>query len=88
MSDQQYQSYLLRLWRNNPDSSWHGSLQSTASGEKYTFADLHSLFRFLMSELGVAGAIDDPADLAAWLATQRIEETVSEQPTFTKESDQ
>ena len=42
-----YQSYLLRLWRNNPNQPWRALLQSTADGEKYHFVEVASLFEFL-----------------------------------------
>lgn len=46
-----YHSYLLRLWRSNPQSPWRSSVQSTASGEKHIFVDLAALFHFLNSQL-------------------------------------
>lgn len=42
----QYQSYLLRLWRSpdEGDSAWRASLEDTATGEMEGFEDLSSLF--------------------------------------------
>lgn len=45
-----YQSFLLRLWLADALSGWQASLQSTASGETRTFADLDSLWAFLLKE--------------------------------------
>lgn len=43
-----YQSYLLRLWRENgEDWSWRLSLQDTYTGERTGFACLEDLLRFL-----------------------------------------
>ncbi len=67
----QYQSYLLRLWRSNSHSSWHGSLQSTASGEKQTFADLPALVAFLIAQLVTEDAADTLALLVAQLQTDK-----------------
>ncbi len=68
-----YQSYLLRLWRTNPQGAWHSSLHSTASGDKYTFADLSALLQFLIGQLKAAGdpVSDDLIALAAWLQEQK-----------------
>ena len=45
-----YHSYLLRLVRADDSSLWRASLQSTASGETRRFADLESLWAFLLKE--------------------------------------
>ena len=43
-----YQSYLLRLWRENgEDWSWRLSVQDTHTGERTGFACLEDLLRFL-----------------------------------------
>jgi hypothetical protein len=46
---QEYQSYLLRLWRSSSRGkpTWRASLESAQSGERRGFADLASLFAFL-----------------------------------------
>lgn len=46
-----YESYLLRLWRNGASAGWHASLQSTATGQTYQFATLEALFSFLNRRL-------------------------------------
>ena len=42
-----YQSFMLRLWREAPDTPYRASLQGTNDGEQVTFADLAALFTFL-----------------------------------------
>ena len=42
-----YQSYLLRLWRENPNGPWRATLEEVASGKTYSFARLESLIEFL-----------------------------------------
>jgi len=46
---QEYQSYLLRLWRTSSRGkpTWRASLESAQSCERRGFADLASLFAFL-----------------------------------------
>jgi hypothetical protein len=48
----EYQSYLLRLWRDDPQAPWRASLQSTATGEIQGFADTASLVTFLVAQMG------------------------------------
>ena len=47
----EYHSYLLRLWCGGADGVWHGSLQSTRTGERHMFADLESLLAFLRDQV-------------------------------------
>lgn len=47
-----YQSYLLRLWRDNPQSPWRASLQSSATEELRHFATVDELWAFLMAQMG------------------------------------
>jgi hypothetical protein len=49
---QEYQSYLLRLWRTSSrvKPTWRASLESTQTGERRGFADLESLFVFLVQQ--------------------------------------
>jgi hypothetical protein len=51
---QEYQSYLLRLWRtsNRGKPIWRASLESAQTGERHSFADLESLFIFLVQQTG------------------------------------
>jgi hypothetical protein len=43
-------SYLLRLWRSGEDGGWRASLQSIQTGERHMFADMESLFAFLVEQ--------------------------------------
>ena len=49
---QEYQSYLLRLWRTSSREkpTWRASLESAQTGERRGFADLASLFAFLEAQ--------------------------------------
>ena len=49
---QEYQSYLLRLWRTSlrGKPTWRASLESAQTGERHSFADLESLFAFLKQQ--------------------------------------
>lgn len=58
-----YQSYLLRLWRDSPQSSWQASLQSTETEKVYQFAGVEQMWAFLMAHLG--GELDDAETGAA-----------------------
>lgn len=50
--DSTYQSYLLRLWRDTPQSVWRASVQSTATEELRHFATVEDLWAFLMAQMG------------------------------------
>ncbi|GIK56875.1 MAG: hypothetical protein HND44_06065 [Chloroflexi bacterium] len=41
------QTFLLRLWQENPDAPWRVSLQHAVTGERWGFATLEALFSFL-----------------------------------------
>jgi hypothetical protein len=47
--EQQYHSFLLRLWRSGPAASprWRASLEDTRTGERRGFASLAEAFAFL-----------------------------------------
>ncbi len=45
-----YNSYLLRLWRDGPGEAWHGSLQNIADGTVRLFADVDSVMSFLKTQ--------------------------------------
>ena len=45
-----YQSYLLRMWRENKDGEWHASLQDVATSECENFSNLTALFTFLSGQ--------------------------------------
>lgn len=48
-----YQSYLLRLWRDNPQAVWRASVQSTVTEEVRHFATIDDLWTFLMAQMAV-----------------------------------
>ena len=52
----QYQSYLLRLWQETPQTPWRVSLQSTVNNERFGFSSLESLFAFLESQIEMESA--------------------------------
>ncbi len=49
----QYQSYMLRLWREAADAPYRASLQAANEGEQLIFADVPALCTFLV-QLGHA----------------------------------
>ncbi|MEZ4869883.1 MAG: hypothetical protein R3C14_51630 [Caldilineaceae bacterium] len=51
----EYQSYLLRLWRAERDGRyiWFASLESVQSRECYKFTSLQALFTFFVERLPV-----------------------------------
>jgi hypothetical protein len=52
-----YQSYLVRLWRDHPRAPWQASLQSTASEQVYYFAEVEQMWAYLKAQM--AGEEDD-----------------------------
>jgi hypothetical protein len=42
-----YQSFLLRIWQDGPQTIWHASLQCVQTGNTHHFADLDALYVFL-----------------------------------------
>lgn len=64
----QYQSYLVRLWREEPQGVWRASVQSTATQQVYYFVTLEALFAFLEGRLATGethtppGTNRDPPD--------------------------
>jgi hypothetical protein len=46
-----YQSYLVRFWRDSPQTAWRATAQSTADGNKYHFTDVAELVNFLIIRL-------------------------------------
>jgi len=53
-----YRSYLLRLWRDQPDDPWRAALQSTATGERINFAEIPQMFEFLLATLATPTAVE------------------------------
>lgn len=49
--NQSVQSYLLRLWQEEPGGAWRILLLETASSERHGFADLDHLFEYLGTQL-------------------------------------
>ena len=45
--DDQYESYLLRLWQTSPGRGRRAMLQDVLTSERHNFASLESLFAFL-----------------------------------------
>jgi hypothetical protein len=53
-----YLSYLLRIWRDHQRAPWRASLESTATGNVYRFADVEGLWTFLLAQM--EGENNDP----------------------------
>jgi hypothetical protein len=51
-SHPEYQSYLLRLWRESARGAWRASLQSTMTEQVVHFADVETLVAFLIAQTG------------------------------------
>lgn len=53
-----YQSYLLRLWRvgDGEEPTWRASLQSSRSGEQVGFDSLEELFEYLRRQTRLAAS--------------------------------
>ncbi len=54
-----YQSYMLRLWRESDATPWRASLESTATGEKQGFASLSDLIAYLQSQAAPSHVMTD-----------------------------
>ncbi|MCP4417898.1 MAG: hypothetical protein GY805_14835 [Chloroflexi bacterium] len=52
MSKRKYMAYLLRLWRENQDSSWRALLENPNTEERVGFANLNELIKFLENKTG------------------------------------
>ena len=46
----QYQSYLIRVWREQTQPHWRASLRSIQTGQEHHFAHLEQLFVFLHAQ--------------------------------------
>ena len=42
-----YEAYMVRIWRDSPQSSWRASAQLVADGEIINFGNLPALFEYL-----------------------------------------
>jgi hypothetical protein len=43
----EYQSYLLLIWRPDPQTDWHYILEFVSTGERHSFDQLADVFTFL-----------------------------------------
>jgi hypothetical protein len=43
-----YEAYMVRIWRDSPQSPWRASAQLVADGKIVNFGNLPALFEFLM----------------------------------------
>ena len=59
-----YHSYLLRLWRDGTNHPWRASLQCSATGEKLAFADMLTLFAFLVEQVATGENAEELVHLA------------------------
>lgn len=62
---QLYQSYLVRLWQDDPQAPWRILAQSIQSGETRHFVDLDSFFAFLRARTASEEAAVVPAQAGA-----------------------
>ena len=56
-----YRSYLLRLWKETPNTPWRVHLQSVHTGEQHRFPDVEQMLVFLRD------ALQDESDLGSEL---------------------
>ena len=54
----QYESYILRLWRENPESEWRILLKEIDTGRQIVFANLEGLTAFLNKRLSLGHKVD------------------------------
>lgn len=63
MPNYTYFAYLLRLWRERPDSPWRAMLENPQTGERQYFAGLEELNRFFQEDVtGVGSDVAEPSD--------------------------
>ena len=60
-----YKAYLLRLWRDKPESPWRAALENPNSGERIAFATLVELGAFIEELTGerIRPALCEPASV-------------------------
>lgn len=56
----QYQSYLLRMWKNGEDGEWRALLLTIPTQERRHFANLQDLFNFLNGQQLPVVTLDVP----------------------------
>ena len=44
-----YLAFLIRMWKDHGASSWRASLENPHTGERASFAELSSLFEYLLN---------------------------------------
>lgn len=50
-----YRSYVLRLWQEDVDMPWRGSIQEVTTGEIIRFGTVEALLAFIAAETGTVG---------------------------------
>ena len=70
-----YYSYLLRFWRDGAEHPWRASLQCSATGEKFAFADMLTLFAFLMEQMATGENAEEFVHLVGRLQAQIGDDT-------------
>lgn len=61
MPNYTYFAYLLRLWRDRPDSPWRAMLENPQTGERQYFAGIEELNRFFQEDVtGVESEVEEP----------------------------
>ena len=70
-----YHSYLLRLWRDGANHPWRASLQCSTTGEKFAFADMLTLFAFLVEQVAAGENSEELVHLADRLQAQIADAT-------------
>jgi hypothetical protein len=73
-----YQSYLLRLWKEQNTPGWRASLQDVATHECHNFSNLSNLLSFIYSQVGQAVVEIEPEVYEAY--RQASEKTPVFQP--------
>jgi hypothetical protein len=64
-----YQSFLVRLWRDSPESGWRASLEDIATGQRLLFASPDLLAAYLLEQ--AVGPTTASAKTESNLAQQR-----------------
>ena len=58
----QYQSYLLRLWREGEENAWRVMLEHVGTHERHGFADLEGLCTFLREQMNADMLAEEKLD--------------------------
>ena len=54
-----YQSFLLRIWRDDERTPWRVQLEDPHSGEQHGFSTMRKMFEFLEQQMGETGDGND-----------------------------